>query len=399
MNRFKTVNADYRAAVNKLLLPRHPDNGEAQKWLSAFLKRLDWASIENPSLWGFKSDETGELPLKLQIGLLKSCLELMVRLREQRKNEPSTEWGKDQHVRYDIGGVVYGIAIDLFRRPLPFSERDICGILETARHDCGHGGDVTPPFDLALNYAREHDLSVGLLAALRVYVDGLKGLQSIIVQGVKRKAALVFTLDNKRGKQCCWSQRFRDGVSELPQSQQKKWRAMVLQMDAAEFGRNEKHWKAKVPQFIETFGAKYILVCLSAWWPSPVRAPVCPIETGGSYLLQHFVWLLDVIAQQKRYAPRADSLIVQLSKLDWKPRERGQKVVVAAARYLERRPPVVGWSGLQALNAWSESFEKKQGFTGSSISKITFEYGEKHGLSANRIRSKRRPRASSRTIA
>src|SRR5262249_47575350 len=178
----------------------------------------------------------------------------------------------------------------------------------------------------------------------------------------------------------CWSARFREGLSELPESQQENWRAMVVQMDAVEFGRNQNNWKAKAPQIIRTLGVKHILTCLSAWWPSPVETPVCPLETGGSYLLQHLVWLLDVVAQEKRHARRCDSLVVALSALDWKPRERAQKVLVPAAQYLEQRPPALGWPAIQRLNAWSESVDPKAAWGGSSISKVLKSYAEKHRL-------------------
>jgi len=314
----------------------------------------------------------------MQIAVLKTCIGGMVRLREQ---EPDR--GKAFRINYDIGGVVYGIANDLLRRPLPFSERDICEILEATRHDCGHGGDVTPPFDLALAYARKHRLSAELLDALKLYVGRLQGLKSILVQGVKRRAELLFTLDATCGKKGCWSERFREGLSNLPESQQEDWRAMVVQMDAVEFSRNKKDWKAKAPQAIETLGAKHILKSLSAWWPRPCGTPVCPLETGGSYLLQHFVWLLEVIAEEKRHARSCDSLIVQLSKLDWKPRERAQKVMVAAAQYIEQRPPSVAWSAIQRLNAWSELVDKKPGWSGNSISKILKSYADQHRLSSS----------------
>lgn len=380
MSRSKAmVNADYQAAVDRFLVARNHRDGEAQKWLSSFLKRLDWSSLKDPSLWGFKSDEPGTLPPRLQIALLKSCTELMVHLREQRESVSPSRM--EFRINYHIGGVVYWIASDLFRRPLPFSERDICEILETTRHDCGHGRDVAPPFDLAVGYARKHGLSAKLLEAVKLYVGRLEGLKSIIAQGVKRKAELLFTLDGACGKQRCWSERFRKGLSDLSESQQKDWRAMIVQMDAVEFGRNQKDWKTKAPQIIETLGAKHILTCLSAWWPSPVESPVCPLETGGSYLLQHFVWLLDVIAHERRHARRCDALIVQLGQLDWKPRERAQKVMVAATHYLEQRPPAVGWAALQRLNAWSESVDKKAGWSGNCISKVLKSYAKKHRLS------------------
>src|SRR5262249_35450516 len=159
-------------------------------------------------------------------------------------------------INFAIGGVVYGIANDLFRRPLPFSERDVCEILQSTRHDCGHGGGVKPPFQLALAHAPQHRLSTPLLGGLPLYLPRPKGLRPMQVQDVKRKAALLLTLEVPCGKKRCWSERFREGLSELPQSQQEHWRALVVHMDAVEFGRNQNHWKAKAPQIIRTLGVK-----------------------------------------------------------------------------------------------------------------------------------------------
>ncbi|HMF19915.1 MAG TPA: hypothetical protein VKE98_22105 [Gemmataceae bacterium] len=386
MRHSKTASkAEYQDAVDEFVIPSNHPHGEGHQWLSSFLKRLDWSKLKDPSLWGFRTNETDSLSPKVQIALLKSCIERMIWLRDHRKRTGFPEQDQGFWINYDIGGVVYGIAIDLFQRPLPFSEDDICEILESMHHDCGHGGDVTPPFDLTLAYARKHQLSTKLLTALKHYVEGLRKVNSTIARGVKRKSALLFVLDDSCGEQHCWSDRFRQGLKALPERQQKDWRAMIIQMDAVEFARNKKTWKNKVPQFIENLGANHILKCLSAWWPAAIETHVWPLETGGSYLLQHFVWLLEVIAEDEKYAQRCDSLVVQLSALDWKPKERAQKVMVAAAQYLEQRPPEVSWTALQELNAWSESVGKKPGYsTGSAISKALTSFAKKHQLSSNK---------------
>jgi hypothetical protein len=159
---------------------------------------------------------------------------------------------------------------------------------------------------------------------------------------------------------------------------------MVVDMDAMDFGRNYEAWKTKAPQFIANLGAKHLLDCLSAWWPSPTEGSVWPLQTGGSYLLEHFVWLLEVIAEDERFTSRSDSLIVQLSDLDWKPRERALKVMVAAAQYLGQRPPAVAWVPIQRLNAWSAWVSRKKGYTLNKISDIANAYSEEHGLGLSR---------------
>src|SRR5690349_19975147 len=90
----KQVSADYQAAIDRFVSVRNPRDREAQKWLSSFLKHLDWSALKAPPLWGFQSDELGTLPPKLQIALLKSCIELMVRLREERRSAGAPGRGK-----------------------------------------------------------------------------------------------------------------------------------------------------------------------------------------------------------------------------------------------------------------------------------------------------------------
>jgi hypothetical protein len=379
------ANADFQDAVSQFTIASDHPHREAQQWLSKFLKRLDWTTLRNPSLWGYQSDEARSLPSKMQIAVLKSCIERMVWLRARQKTIDASGSDKDFRINYDVGAVVYGIANDLFRSPLPFSERDVCEILESMRHDCGHGGDVAPPFDLALAHARKHHLSARLLKSLKVYVDELGNLNSAQARGVKRKAELLFAVDDSYGKKRCWSDRFRQGLRELPERELQIWRAMIVQMDAKEFARNPREWLGKVPGFIEALGAKRILGCLSAWWPNPTETPVCPLQTAGSYILQHLVWLLGAVAKEKKHAKACDKLVIQLSELDWKPRERAQKVMVVAARYLETRPPEVSWTAIQRLNRWSESVDKKKGWTGNTISKVLKEYAKNHRLTLRRV--------------
>lgn len=375
------INAEYRAAVDRLVASRKRRDSDAQRWLANFLKSQDWSKLENPSLFGYFSEEPRKLSPRQQITVLRLCIEWMVELRHSRGSIAADR--QAFRINIDLGGVIYYIANDLFRRPLPFSESDICTILETTHHDCGHGGDVAPPLDLALAHARKHGLSPRLLGALRSYVDRLTHASSSAAQNLKKKASLLFTLEPTDGKKRCWSQTFRDGLSRLPKAQQERWRSMVLHMDAVEYGRNEKKWKAIAPEFVAALGAEQIVACLSAWWPTAARGEACPLETGGSYLLQHFIWLLDVIAQEKVHARSCDALIVRLSKLDWKPKERGQKVMVAATHFLEHRRPTVAWSALQRLNDWSNSVDKKPGHaTGHSIEKALHAYARKHRLSA-----------------
>src|SRR5581483_9038424 len=197
---------------NPFVIPEDHPNREAHEWLAALINGFDWATQvdywwidrqREPSLAKL-SEQAGPF----QIAVLQAALERMHWHRQQ----PSPEQGLS--IDYYIGSVLYGMVCALYQRKLPYAEDDVCRILSLSHHKCGHGGDVTPPFDIAVGYARSHGLNAKLLAALREFMNGLKGVGSAQVSHLKRKGGLLFVLDAEStgaGKPC-WSDRFRDGL-------------------------------------------------------------------------------------------------------------------------------------------------------------------------------------------
>src|SRR5688572_1933030 len=57
------------------------------------------------------------------------------------------------------GTAVYAVAERLYSKKLPLTEDDLCALLTDARHECGHGVDTRPPFDLAREWQRRHGYS------------------------------------------------------------------------------------------------------------------------------------------------------------------------------------------------------------------------------------------------
>jgi hypothetical protein len=191
----------------------HP-NRKAHEWLDTLLDGLNWSVAAD---WQWLNQQNEPLSAKLaeqsapfQIAILKACLERMSWHRQQQ----SLQGGLSTH--YYIGSVLYAMACTLYRRRLPYSETDICQILGLSRHVCGHGSDVTPPFDMAVRYARQHGLSTELLFALKEFINGLQGISSIQATQLKRKGGLLFVLDPEStgSRMSCWSDRFRVGLLE-----------------------------------------------------------------------------------------------------------------------------------------------------------------------------------------
>lgn len=364
--------------VTPFEIPDDHPNRQAHEWLAGLLAGLDWSPEVNYWWIGRQSEpllaKLDEQPSPFQIAVLKACLERMPWHRQQ----PSS--GHGLSADYYIGSVLYTIACALYRRRLPYSEDDVRQILRLSRHTCGHGSDVTPPFDIAVEYARANGLTAELLSALREFVDGLKGVGSAQVTHLKRKGGLLFVLDAESTgtKKKCWSDCFRTGLLLLPPDEQAKWRQLVLNMTVNDVYVLPKVWRREAIKFVQALGPERIVQCLSAWWPDPTVSIVWPIQTGGSHLLKYFVWLLSVTATMSQLEPHCVELVCRLSELDWKPRERAQKVMIAAALSIRSFPPEAAWPALQRLAQWSSL--APGGAKGDKIREVLQAYCQDHKI-------------------
>jgi hypothetical protein len=375
------------SAITQFVIPADEPNAKAHEWLTGLLNGLDW---HRNTLWCQDRHREPilaklyEQPRDFQIAILKACLKRMAWHRQQDSKESLS-------MHYQVGSVLYEMVGGLYRRKLPYAEDDICDILDLSRHRCGHGCDVTPPFDIAVDYARIHGLTPQLLSALKDFLIRLKGVGSAQVNHLKRRAGLLFILDAEsegKGKQC-WSDQFRLGLLQVPLEEQTKWRQLILHMKTNDVFVMPKVWHRPAAKFLKDLGPRLVVDRVSAWWPDRRAKTVWPLQTGGSHLLKHFVWLLSLISSEDSH-PLFDTpyselqskcidLVCRLTELDWKPRERGQKVMIAAAYYLVEYPPVVSWPALQRLGIWSSS--APDGTHDGKIRELLREYTVRYKLS------------------
>lgn len=154
----------------------------ARTWVDALLVafRTHHPTPERARLIG----EAMTLPPAVQIGVPRECVERMPGLR-----------ARDDRAASAGGSALYQVACQLFTRKLPFEERDICALLLTSEHTCGHGADVTPPLDIAQSYMRKHGFSEPIAAAAREFIDALRGVGSSQAHFAKRRAAIMLLAD------------------------------------------------------------------------------------------------------------------------------------------------------------------------------------------------------------
>jgi hypothetical protein len=159
-----------------------------------------------------------------------------------------------------------------------------------------------------------------------------------------------------------------------------RWQQLVLQMSVAEQARLPTTWRKTTGKFVGELGVAHVAGRLAHWWPT-ARPDAWTLESGGSQLLRHFVWMLHVMREGATADEKAscDDLVRRLAFLDWKPRERAKKVAVAVASYLVECAPETAAEGLRQLSHWSLSL-KYSDWEPNRVAVLAQEFAGRHGL-------------------
>ncbi|HEY9733980.1 MAG TPA: hypothetical protein V6C89_18875 [Drouetiella sp.] len=353
--------------AQKFLVASGSENRAGHDWLDRIIEHLQYDSSE---VYEKQVREVKALDPALQVSILRACVERM-------------PWYRQQHLKAE-GAMCYRLACLLYASKPALEESDICALLTYARHTCGHGGDVISPFDSMINYARKNGVTSELLTATRAYLDNLKGINSVHAQNVKTTGALILTLDteNKSSKEACWSETFRLELKALPSTERRLWERFVADIPPTMLSTMPKTSRTKAVKFVKAITAETALARLSAWFPNsdnPTHATA--VSTGGSHLLKHFIWLLEVIASDSSCAQRADRLVCELTKLSWKPQDKAHKILVTAAYYLAQRPPDVSWNALERIERWSKTAAKNN-YSGDKLTNLISDYKQRFHLAS-----------------
>ena len=318
-------------------------DAEARRWLEDSLLQDG-----RPRLATAKAIElVKSQPPAFQIAILMACVERLPILRE----------GWSERDVFRMGEQLYAVAAKLYDPKLPFQEADLCRLLRNSRHDCGHGCDVQAPLDLAMSYLADHDASHELLSAVAAYCDGLKGIGSIQAQTVKRKASILLLLDRSgtlgRRSKGAWSRCFTSDLEAMRADERRAWQALLLSFKLNERVELPNTFRKLAQKFISGLGEEQMLSRMEHWWPA--SGSVCKLDTGGSHLLKHLVWLLETVNGESAFKPRCHQLVCRLSDVEWKPKQPAAKVVCAAANYLVTLPRSIAWEPLQRLRTMAPS--------------------------------------------
>jgi hypothetical protein len=295
-----------------------PDAPATLRQLKSLAGARTWA-------WGLTPAERTLLQQRLrsfssqeQIALLRSCVALMPQFR-----------GRDS---YQDGSLLYEAAVLLYKMKLPLNEADLCELLRTASHTCGHGQDVRPPVDLARDYMRRDGYSPAIMAAVEDFRAALPPVRAAKIHYVRRAIDLlgVFTPRAKpqRGLRP-WSADVADHLAGLPAGELRYWQQLALGMVVREQHRIPATWERVAIAFIDDVGADRVAMRLQGFWPAS-HAEVS-LKQGGAQLLKHFLWMLPLLPER----PAGEKLASRIPTMTWRRQDPPIGILKAAAVYLE----------------------------------------------------------------
>lgn len=295
-----------------------PDDATRLRQLQSLAGPRSWPWGLTPTERTLLRKQLRSLSSHEQIALLKSCVALMPQFR-----------GRDS---YPDGSLLYEAAVLLYQMQLPVSEADLCELLRTASHTCGHGQDVRPPVELARDYMRREGYSPAIMAAIEYFRDALPPVRAAKIHNVRRTIDLLAVLTPsakpKRGLRP-WTANVADYLAELPPEELRHWQQLVLGMAVQEQHQMPATWQRVATAFIDEVGAGLIAVRLQDFWPA--RHAEVSLKQGGAQLLKHFLWMLSLLPDR----PAGEELASRIPTMTWRQHDPPIGILKAAAAYLE----------------------------------------------------------------
>jgi hypothetical protein len=327
----------------------------ASAWLDRWMANYPWSrdAARNAGAASDLVQAASAYPPQERMSLLQAAVARLPSLRADQA-DPSHR---------QKGTALYTLVCHLYQEDLPRTERDVCILLEASKHDCGHGEDLKPPFEIALQWARANGVTAEWLAAIGAFAAGLKGVASTQASHLKSRATLVLLLDSRRkGKRSAWSERFREQLAALPPNEHAAWERLVVSMGIQMGTRVPRELRRQAELGVATLGAPKIVDRVGEWLPDPDVVRNCTLDTAGGYVLKNLIWLLMLLSSSgPTIAVRCDRLVERLISVEFTPTQLAKKIALVCAAYFAERPPEVAARPLERLLAWSEGLETSEG--------------------------------------
>jgi hypothetical protein len=273
--------------------------------------------------WGLPAGERAALRTSLralpsaeQVRILKAAVDLMPSYRKP-----------DDKV---TGPLLYEAASLLYSTRLPLTEDDLCELLTSAHHLCGHGADVRPPFDLARDYMRRNGFSPKLAAAINAMVAQLPKSGAVKVGQLRRAADLLSVLTHTpqpvRGQRP-WIDTVAEVLADLDADELRVWQRLVIAMSVGERHVMPSTYATIATTVIDELGPTTVLDRLRVCWPDTDRT--VSLKRSGAQLLKHFIWLLELLPNRV-----GEDLVCEVAEMTWDRQAPPMAVLKPAAAYL-----------------------------------------------------------------
>ena len=263
----------------------------------------------------------GELSPPQRVALLKAAVARLPRLR-----------ASDDTNSYRDGSLLYATVGELYGARLPLTEDDLCDVLVAAGHECGHGLDTRPPFDLARTYMRKRGYSPALGAAIATFIGNLPKSSAIQIQELRRSAAVIAVLGSEpAGHKDSWVRALQGCITAVDRPEGTVWENLVVAMTVSERMVMPNTWRVPAEAAVAELGSGRVVERLREWWPDGPEGTVVNLQDGGAQILKHFIWMLDLLPR----AAGVEPLVIRLAGMGFKSRTEPMAVLKPAAAYLE----------------------------------------------------------------
>ncbi|MFT3772770.1 MAG: hypothetical protein QM820_45855 [Minicystis sp.] len=271
---------------------------------------------------------------------VETLIELVRRLPQlraaARKQPDSGAWAE--------GEEAYARVCDLYQRELPWTIATATSLLQAAAHDCGHGGDVQPPVDIARDLLIQQSPNEALLRAVEAYAEGLRAATGVIAQRTKGIAALLMLLDAARPSSV-------GALFSGPRGA--RWRK-VLGIVSFNGGQVQRAEAAKVATLVAEIGPAQVVADVESLLPCPATLSVAESQ----------IWKYLVVAVAKAaerdagLAVRVDAIVRTLTGTAWKKPDVALKIMMEGAVYLASRDGAL--HELTRIEAWFDALPRRK---------------------------------------
>ena len=212
----------------------------------------------------------------------------------------------------------------------PATEEQSFAILRSAYHACGHGGDVAPPLEIALQFYENQPYSRELFDAVNCYRKFLGPLRARSASDAKRKIELVMWHDPQRILDKCYSSQIQLALAAMPNSEWVRWHMLLRHYSLVMGPSPGKLWSQEAQRRLNAVPTQEFVTRLDEWFAFP-EYDVVSITGTGSNVLGTLIWTATLVPDE-----RVLKILRRIKFVRWKDAGSSTKLT-SAPRLIETK--------------------------------------------------------------